>query len=68
MPSWPGPTLLLDDGDVHQAAAEGGGAHGNIDSLHQQLLLVIIFGPDEERHPHIHQLDTLLELHHAPGV
>lgn len=64
----PRPTLFLDDGDVYQAATEGGSAHRNIDGLHQQLLLIIILRADEEGHSHIHQLYTLLELHHAPGI
>lgn len=60
--------MLLDDGDIDQATSEGGGAHRHVDGLHQQLLLVVVLGPDKQRHPHVHQLHALLEFHHAPGI
>lgn len=46
--------MLFDDGDVDETLSNLGNAQWYIQSLHLQLLLVIIFIFDKERHMNIH--------------
>ena len=61
-------TLFFDDGDVDKPASNLCDASGDINGLHLQLLFIIIILPDEEWDTHIHQLHSLLELHHSVSI
>lgn len=55
--------MLFDDGDVDQTFSNLSNAQGHVRGLHQQLLLVIVFILDEERHMNVYRLHIFLELY-----
>lgn len=61
-------TLFFDDGDVDKPTPNLCNAGGDINGLYLQLLLIIIILPDEEWDTDIHQLHSLLKLHHPVSI